>query len=79
MVINGYYERGDRMKTLLNVIIIAITGLCTLLGFGLTAVVILLGLTALFTGSPLVGLFFLWIGLGLLNFTFDQISDIELL
>ena len=67
------------MKTLLNVIIIAITGLCTFLGFGLTAVTILFGLTALFTGSPFLGLFLLWFGLGLLNFTFDQISDIELL
>lgn len=66
------------MKTLLNVIIIAVTGLCAFLGFGLTAVVILFGLAALFTGSPFVGLFLLWIGFGLLNFTFDQISDIEL-
>lgn len=67
------------MKILLNVIIIAITGLCTFLGFGVTAVVILFGLAALFTGSPLLGLFLLWIGAGLLNLTFDQISDIELL
>ncbi len=67
------------MKTLLNVIIIAITGLCTFLGFGVTAVVILLGLAALFTGSPLLGLFLLWLGLGLFNFASDQISDIELL
>lgn len=67
------------MKILLNVIIIAITGLCTLLGFGLTAIVILFGFAALFMGSPLLGLFLLWLGLGLLNLTFDQISDIELL
>ena len=67
------------MKTLFNVIIIAITGLCTFLGFGVTAVVILFGLASLFMGSPLLGLFFLWLGLGLFNFTSDQISDIELL
>jgi hypothetical protein len=67
------------MKILLNVIIIAITGLCTFLGFGLTAVTILFGFAALFMGSPLLGLFFLWVGLGLFNFTSDQISDIELL
>ena len=67
------------MKTLLNVIIIAITGLCTLLGFGVTAIVILFGLAALFMGSPLLGLFFLWLGLGLFNFASDQISGMELL
>ena len=67
------------MKTLLNVIIIAITGLCTLLGFGVTIVAILFGLAALFMGSPFVGLFFLWLGLGLFNFASDQMSDIELL
>ncbi len=67
------------MKILLNVIIIAITGLCFLLGFGLTVVAIIFGLFALSMGSPLLGLFLLWVGFGLFNFMSDQISDIELL